>query len=39
VGDRVRFVGRFVDYDPAVGDLTAEIRFPDEQPAPPARRR
>jgi hypothetical protein len=38
VGDRVRFVGRFVDYDP-IGDLTAEIRFPDEQPAPPVRRR
>jgi hypothetical protein len=39
VGDRVRFVATFVDYDPAVGDLDAEIRFPDEQPAPPVRRR
>jgi hypothetical protein len=28
-GDRVRFIGRFVDYDPAVGDLVVEIRVID----------
>jgi hypothetical protein len=32
-GERVRFVGRFVDYDPAVGDLVMEIRFPGQRGA------
>jgi hypothetical protein len=36
-GDRVRFTGRFIDY--ATGDLIAEIRFPEDQPAPPVKRR
>jgi hypothetical protein len=30
-GDRVKFVGRFIDSD--LGDLTAAIRFPDEAAA------